>query len=323
MTDFDAALPSASSSSSSSLSSSHHLHGSSISSSSTFDFLSRVTSSDFIHRFDFVYNETALSSVWVLSTAPLYFLILLLLKKIVEWRGKPFHFNALVIGHNWFLSVVSMVLLIFMVLELGQMMNRTSFFSVFCDVEGRHSRGSIYYLYFINYLLKYVELWDTVLLCLRGKPTPFLHVYHHAATLLLCWTQLLFHSCVQWVPITINLFIHVIMYAYYALHAMGVDVWWKKYLTTMQIIQFVFALIGCFGGFVPRLMHEFSNGARGYNCHGNVTGGWIGVGILFSYLLLFIRFYQQTYQQRRSYKGKRIPSADREGHENGSAKKTD
>lgn len=45
----------------------------------------------------------------------------------------------------------------------------------------------------------------------------------------------------------INSFIHVLMYAYYMLAAMGPQVqkhlWWKKYLTTMQIIQFLIVFV--------------------------------------------------------------------------------
>lgn len=36
----------------------------------------------------------------------------------------------------------------------------------------------------------------------------------------------------------INSFIHVLMYAYYMLAAMGgKNLWWKKYLTVMQIVS--------------------------------------------------------------------------------------
>lgn len=84
----------------------------------------------------------------------------------------------------------------------------------------------MYFFYHINYLFKFWELLDTgaavlfphltsvvaaVLLVLRGKPTPFLHVYHHAMTLILCWSQMRAESCMQWIPMIINLAVHVVM----------------------------------------------------------------------------------------------------------------
>lgn len=45
----------------------------------------------------------------------------------------------------------------------------------------------------------------------------------------------------------VNSFIHVLMYSYYGLSALGPSVakylWWKKYLTILQLIQFTTALI--------------------------------------------------------------------------------
>jgi elongation of very long chain fatty acids protein 7 len=98
---------------------------------------------------------------------------------------------------------------------------------------------------YIYYLSKYTEFLDTIFFVLRKKFNQIstLHVIHHAIMPSVVWSGLIFvpggHGCFF---IFLNSFIHVVMYTYYLLAALGPQVqkhlWWKKYLTKLQLIQF-------------------------------------------------------------------------------------
>lgn len=90
---------------------------------------------------------------------------------------------------------------------------------------------------------------------------------------------------------------------------------WKKYLTSMQILQFIIDLFAVYFGSVY-LLHfvvsdradaliAYQHFAHAYyqgilpsigNCAGSETAALFGCGLLTSYLGLFINFYIQTYK---------------------------
>ncbi|KAL3898474.1 MAG: hypothetical protein SGCHY_002717 [Lobulomycetales sp.] len=249
------------------------------------------------------FAQAPLSSRGACATAFVLYLVVL---AVVKSAGlSPMRLRSLFFVHNALLSLASAALLAAFISQLAPMLLESGIDFAICSP--RAFTRTLEWLYYLNYLFKYYELLDTVFLALKGKPTPFLHVYHHASVMALCFFELEGYASVQWVPITINLFVHVVMYYYYALSAIGIRVWWKKYLTSLQIAQFVVDLVTIFyasfvlvssssepGAVVVRKLFGISKGEE--PCHGTVTAAFVGCFVITSYLVLFIRFFAQTYK---------------------------
>jgi len=162
-----------------------------------------------------------------------------------------------------------------------------------CLPELNHSARDDRYMnaMYIFAASKFVELLDTIFFVLRKKYTQIspLHVVHHATVPLVCYLmgKYVDSKAPGWFPM-LNTLIHSLMYAYYALSALGPQIqkylWWKKYLTQLQLLQFVLILIhpihflllpsGCGN---PRVFIIC--------CGGNAI----------MYLVLFSNFYLQSY----------------------------
>ncbi|XP_061844792.1 elongation of very long chain fatty acids protein 4-like [Colius striatus] len=136
---------------------------------------------------------------------------------------------------------------------------------------------------------KVIELLDTVFFILRKKQeqVTFLHVYHHGTMLFNWW------SGVKYVPGgqaffigMLNSFVHIFMYGYYALASLGPRMhhylWWKRYLTIMQLCQFLaIAIHSSYNLFTECPFPDGFNAA-------------VFLYIL-SLIALFLHFYYRTY----------------------------
>uniref|UniRef100_A0A1B0DMB5 Elongation of very long chain fatty acids protein n=1 Tax=Phlebotomus papatasi TaxID=29031 RepID=A0A1B0DMB5_PHLPP len=126
-------------------------------------------------------------------------------------------------------------------------------YGLFCNENAKNNRDPLEMrlanISWLFYIAKYIELFDTVFFVLRKKQQnlSFLHIYHHSSIVFFIWIR------VKWFPtgnsfltIIINSGVHVVMYLYYGLTLLGPKVakylWWKKYLTILQLAQFLFGV---------------------------------------------------------------------------------
>jgi len=185
-----------------------------------FSFLSRMSKTfDSLDDFRFEAGVTPFSSFWIpCVTCVLYFTLTRVFKLLVSNR-KPLRSPSLLFFYNGCLSFFSFILFLALGAVIFEKSKLYTPHELVCG-SATHQDGRLQFIYWLNYLFKYVELLDTFLLVARKKPVTFLHEYHHAATLVLCWIQQREYSTVQWVPILLNLGVHVIMYYYFAMTAL-------------------------------------------------------------------------------------------------------
>ncbi|CDZ97064.1 Fatty acid elongase [Phaffia rhodozyma] len=266
-------------------------------------------------------GSTPLSTVKSVTLAMITYFIVIFSGRELMRKMPPFKMQFLFQAHNLLLSLGSGLLLALMLEELLPMIGGSGFHYSICHPGAFTPRLETYYI--INYFFKYYELIDTVFLVLKKKPLAFLHVFHHSATAVLCFTQLEGTTSVQWVVITINLLVHTIMYYYYFATAGGKKLWWKKYLTTFQITQFVIDLCIIYYASTLLFLARWGRFATAYapwlpsggDCAGSPGAAAFGCALISSYLFLFIAFFKSTYKkpQGKDVRGGKDSKVVREG----------
>lgn len=147
------------------------------------------------------------------------------------------------------------------------------------------------------YFSKFTEFLDTIFFVMRKKNDHVnkLHVIHHGIMPLSTWFGVKFtpggHSTFFGM---LNTFVHIVMYTYYLLAALGPKVqpylWWKKYLTVLQMVQFILILVHAF-----QLLFIECNYPRAFVW-------FIGLHAVMFYFL-FKDFYNQAYKGKKDRKG--------------------
>uniref|UniRef100_A0A8D8Z7K4 Elongation of very long chain fatty acids protein n=2 Tax=Cacopsylla melanoneura TaxID=428564 RepID=A0A8D8Z7K4_9HEMI len=149
------------------------------------------------------------------------------------------------------------------------------------------------YMYYIS---KLIDLCDTVFFVLRKKQShvTFLHVYHHSMMVMTTWAFVRYFKGEQATFVGfLNCIVHVVMYSYYFLAALGPSVqkylWWKKYLTKFQLVQFV-------------LFGVHAVGLLLFRCPMPIAITYYMLLQAMVMCVLFGNFYYHTYSKRSSKK---------------------
>lgn len=140
--------------------------------------------------------------------------------------------------------------------------------------------------------VRMAEFLETVMFVLRKKhlQVTVLHVAHHCIVVWNGWLGLTFGAEGQvMICLCINCLVHVIMYSYYFLSSLGPALqpylWWKRYLTQLQIIQLAFFAV-------------YATIPMFYDCNYPKVLTYIGFFQAILLFSLFCNFYFRTYKAK-------------------------
>ncbi|XP_050536828.1 elongation of very long chain fatty acids protein AAEL008004-like isoform X2 [Daktulosphaira vitifoliae] len=231
---------------------------------------------------------------------------------------KPMELRSLLILYNLF-QVIFSTWLFYELSMSGWLTGRYSFRCEPVDYTDDPTTLRMVNVCWWYYFSKFTEFMDTIFFVLRKKDRHIstLHVIHHGVMPMSVWFGVKFtpggHSTFFGL---LNTFVHIIMYTYYLLAALGPNVqkylWWKKYLTSLQMVQFVAIMVHAF-----QLLFIDCNYPKAFVW-------WIGMHAVM-FFFLFKEFYNQQYRKspKQKVSADSKPTANGKTLLNGYSKQSD
>ncbi|KAH7102376.1 elongase of fatty acids ELO [Auriculariales sp. MPI-PUGE-AT-0066] len=238
------------------------------------------------------------SDALVSCTVAGYLMLVKILCEFMRHR-KPVHVLHLYRLHNAALALGSMALLSAILSEVIPYIFTHGLFSAICNETAWTQRLERYYT--INYYTKYWELLDTAFIVMMKKPFARMHLFHHSTVLVLCYTQLKAETPMSWVIIVNNLFVQVPMYYYYFATADGRYLWWKQYLTQLQIVQIFVDMLVIFFGSYNHIVFTYAHDWLPVvgDCAISDAAALFSSVLMTTFFILFLNFYCWLYVKRR------------------------
>ncbi|XP_061728852.1 elongation of very long chain fatty acids protein 7-like isoform X1 [Cydia pomonella] len=213
----------------------------------------RIRTSSVVQYYKYVFGELAdpRTNNWFLISSPIPGLIIiyLYLQFVTKWGPRymankpPFQLQKTLVVYN-FLQVCVSCWIVYEGLDAAWLRH----YSLKCqpvDFSNSHEGMRAARCVYIYFLAKITELLDTVFFVLRKKDRQitFLHLYHHAAMPMISWGATKYYPGGHGTFIgLVNSFVHIFMYAYYMVAALGPEYqrklnWWKRQITTLQMVS--------------------------------------------------------------------------------------
>ncbi|XP_054724129.1 elongation of very long chain fatty acids protein 7-like [Uloborus diversus] len=201
---------------------------------------------------------------------------------------KPVQLRKLIIVYNFALVLYYIYFVVKGLLFMPKL--GVSFICGKLDSETNPEAAQFYLHGYQLMVVRYIELFDTVFLVMSKKQIDPLHVFHHAIVPVFAYFGFRSEkSAYLSIFMGFNSIVHIIMYTYYAVAALGPKyqkyIWWKKYLTTLQIFQFFIMmfylmLVSAIGCTTSKFTLIFCS------------------SLTVAFFFLFIRYYRTIYIER-------------------------
>jgi len=265
---------------------------------------------DFNHTAAIEFMTEWRSSTFVIST--IYVISIFTLQQIMKNRQK-YNLRGPLMTWNLFLALFSMLGFVINSLFQWQYALLYGWKRSVCDLIMLKGQEGIFSFLFC--FSKLPELLDTYFVVLRKQKLIFLHWYHHVTVFIYCWYSYSSITSPQQWFITLNYFIHFIMYSYYTVRASGVcrpPIWINMIITSLQIFQMVVGVV-----INVYVLGNMVVDQKWY-CDGKIETTYsyvlFALAMYASYFALFAQYFFKAYIHRRHSKlRKTIVSAEKSG----------
>lgn len=201
---------------------------------------------------------------------------------------KPFDLRIPLAIWSGCLGIFSIIGTCYMLPELISVLRNDGFHAAACENSFAKNNALLFWSWLFVWS-KIVEFGDTLFIILRKQNLSFLHWYHHAMTVICVFSY--FPNMVainRWTG-SMNYLVHSIMYSYYALRALRIRLPRPiaVSITTMQIAQMIIGFYVAIYELQMKLMNK--------PCKITLPQSIFSFSVYFSYFILFVNFFLQTY----------------------------